>query len=718
MKCQAFFVTTPTADTVGTSLILHFDNQRYLVGNVHEGVQRAAIQRGVRLAKVTDILLAGKVEWKNTGGIMGMVLTLADVRETSASDKWENKTKSEEASPSEQEKPKLTIHGGENIMYTLATGRRFIFRKGLPIEVNEFTDTRVLPQAGKPTWSDKNIQVWAMPVEPQSIDENLVDMDLEEDRTQSNAMPSNTSSSLPQPVVSNGEQSEDKGKVNAQKLQSVISDMFDSNWRMDALFEARLSQVNLPASIFVRDEETKQIEPYKGPLPGSGDDFEDIAVLVRRPWPGALVHELPDTSPSSASMSYIIKNHPQRGKFDVKKAKALNVELGPDCTALIQGNSVLSKDGKEVFPEQVMGKGKPGGGFVFVDIPSLDYVPGLISRFEWQNAAIMEGVEVVIWNLGTGVAYDERLQAFISEHPHLKHVISSPDHCSNYLSMDSSSLVTIRHSQIDPARFDIPIHNNVAQDLPTGLSHCFLACRGMSIQLEPQVKVDPSVAVLPLNTADVLANTSQDVLKLARLAKEEISSTEVQDELSQQDLPSPEAEIVTLGTGSALPSKYRNVSSTLLRVPGSGSYLLDCGENTLGQLSRVYSQSELLDMLRDLKLIWISHMHGDHHLGLTAVIKAWHKAVYGEGVPHYASLEKPSTRSQSPAKHFTEQQRLFIASEPDMIHWLREYALVEDYGIDKLVLLEVTAVPRGRSDGTQLSWNGTPVGFTAYSSRV
>lgn len=40
--------------------------------------------------------------------------------------------------------------------------------------------------------------------------------------------------------------------------------------------------------------------------------------------------------------------------------------------------------------------------------------------------------------------------------------------------------------------------------------------------------------------------------------------------------------------------------------------LLDCGEGTYGQLYRHYG-SELTDILRQLKCIFISHMHADHH---------------------------------------------------------------------------------------------------------
>ena len=81
-------------------------------------------------------------------------------------------------------------------------------------------------------------------------------------------------------------------------------------------------------------------------------------------------------------------------------------------------------------------------------------------------------------------------------------------------------------------------------------------------------------------------------------------------------------EIITLGTGSAVPSKYRNVSSTLLVVPNVGNILLDCGEGTLGQLRRLWQESEprITNIYASLRLIFISHMHADHHLGLQQLL--------------------------------------------------------------------------------------------------
>lgn len=44
------------------------------------------------------------------------------------------------------------------------------------------------------------------------------------------------------------------------------------------------------------------------------------------------------------------------------------------------------------------------------------------------------------------------------------------------------------------------------------------------------------------------------------------------------------------------------------------SIILDCGENSCGQLYRLYGPEESEKRLMKLKAIFISHLHADHHL--------------------------------------------------------------------------------------------------------
>jgi ribonuclease BN (tRNA processing enzyme) len=84
--------------------------------------------------------------------------------------------------------------------------------------------------------------------------------------------------------------------------------------------------------------------------------------------------------------------------------------------------------------------------------------------------------------------------------------------------------------------------------------------------------------------------------------------------------PVPDHVIVTLGTGAAMPGKYRNVSSTLFIHPKI-SGLFDCGEASFGQLIRKFGHENALKIIEQLDFIAISHLHSDHHLGLLQILE-------------------------------------------------------------------------------------------------
>ena len=745
MRCDVRIFTTPTADTPGTCLMLHFDDKRYLIGNIHEGTQRACIERNIKLTRISDIFLTGKTEWKNTGGLIGMIFTLADTTTNAAkggplNDRTiENKQRDESSDKQftsgengddqvKADRPTLNIHGGPNLMHTLAAGRRFIFRKGMPVNVDEM-DGKGAMDLSKPTWMDKNVKVWAMSISPSRSTGGSSPRATSPRKRSFNEFEDGESSvleSLEDRLEEHQESPAERRDREQQIRKAVVSEMFDSDWRLDALLETWLEEVKMPAVIFVRDPETRKIVKYTGPVPGESKELPHIKVLVRKPWPGALIEHLPPTTPSQTAMSYFVRYHPQRGKFKPVAAKNLNVEMGPAWAKLASGESVLSKDGKLVTPDMVLGEGKDGGGIAVVELPSRDYVQNLIERPEWKAPEVMTGIGAVIWILGAGVGQDESLQKFMSDSSHLKHIVSSQDYCPNYLSMHSSASAAIRLHQLDPMRYPIPLHDNVTLPqpgqpaLPEGQTgNTIKAQPGQMIVLEPFFGIQTSNVVPPLNTAMVLYETPAPVLALAQTAKDELSSDVVREQMAKQDLPSQDAEIITLGTGSALPSKYRNVSATLLRVPGYGSYLLDCGENTLGQLKRVFPPEELAEVLRDLKLIWISHLHADHHLGTTSVIKAWYQEVYGEQIAN-GTISKKSLTDELlyPSKTLEQEKRLFVASEDSMLQWLREYSSVEDFGFDKIVPLCVQGAKPGFPENTIMRWNGRVVGFKTYEPNM
>ena len=93
-----------------------------------------------------------------------------------------------------------------------------------------------------------------------------------------------------------------------------------------------------------------------------------------------------------------------------------------------------------------------------------------------------------------------------------------------------------------------------------------------------------------------------------------------------------EAEVVFLGTASALPGKYRNVSGIHLSWKnGEEGILMDAGEGTLGQMYRVFG-TKFEETILSLRAVFITHMHADHHLGTNRVIQYRHELIQKRGL--------------------------------------------------------------------------------------
>ncbi len=115
-------------------------------------------------------------------------------------------------------------------------------------------------------------------------------------------------------------------------------------------------------------------------------------------------------------------------------------------------------------------------------------------------------------------------------------------------------------------------------------------------------------------------------------------------------------EIVTLGTGSAVPTRFRNLSSTAVIRKGE-IYIFDCGEGAQIQLRKAGLRPGRI------KKILISHFHGDHIFGLPGLLTSLQMAectqeitIYGpQGVRQYVEFhQKFSGFTLSFPLHFVE----------------------------------------------------------------
>lgn len=76
-------------------------------------------------------------------------------------------------------------------------------------------------------------------------------------------------------------------------------------------------------------------------------------------------------------------------------------------------------------------------------------------------------------------------------------------------------------------------------------------------------------------------------------------------------------EVTILGSSSATPIFNRNPTSQALNI-NERLYLIDCGEGTQQQMLRFDIKASRIDY------IFISHLHGDHYLGLVGLLSSLH----------------------------------------------------------------------------------------------
>ena len=130
-------------------------------------------------------------------------------------------------------------------------------------------------------------------------------------------------------------------------------------------------------------------------------------------------------------------------------------------------------------------------------------------------------------------------------------------------------------------------------------------------------------------------------------------------------------EILFTGTGSAVPCKHRNVSGIHVRMDNGNAILLDVGEGTVGQLLRAHQSQNhrrngeeyLVHVLKNIKAVWISHPHADHHLGIIRLLEERQRLV-------------------------NDHDPLVLIAPPNILAFLREYEVVVPQIRDSYIFLD------------------------------
>ncbi|XP_049717038.1 zinc phosphodiesterase ELAC protein 2-like [Elephas maximus indicus] len=354
----------------------------------------------------------------------------------------------------------------------------------------------------------------------------------------------------------------------------------------------------------------------------------------------------------SLVVAFVCKLHMKKGKFLVLKAKELGLPVGtaaiaPIITAVKDGKSVTF-EGREILPEEICTPPDPGLAFVVVECPDEGFIQPICENaaFQRYQGKADAPVALVVHLAPESVLLDSRYQQWMERFgPDTQHLILN-ENCTSVHNLRSHKIQTqlnLIHPSIFPPLADLRHQGEgTAFRVPAMRAECLL-----KYQLRPRREWQRD-AVLTCNPDEFIA----EALELPNFQESvQESRKSVQDGPTPAEKSSQYPEIVFLGTGSAIPMKIRNVSSTLVNISSDRSLLLDCGEGTLGQLCRHYGD-EVDRVLGTLAAVFVSHLHADHHTGLLNILLQRERAL--------ASLGKPL-------------HPLLVVAPTQLMAWLQQY---------------------------------------------
>ncbi|XP_051036339.1 zinc phosphodiesterase ELAC protein 2 isoform X1 [Phodopus roborovskii] len=336
----------------------------------------------------------------------------------------------------------------------------------------------------------------------------------------------------------------------------------------------------------------------------------------------------------SLVVAFICKLHMRKGNFLVLKAKELGLPVGtaaiaPIIAAVKNGESI-THEGREITPEELCTPPDPGLAFIVIECPDEGFIQPICENdnFKRYQGEADAPVALVVHIAPDSVLTDTRYQQWMERFgPDTQHLILN-ETCSSVHNLRSHKIQTqlnLIHPDIFPllTSFYNKVEEGSALNMPIVRGECLL-----KYQLRPKREWQRDTT-LTYNTDEFIA----EALELPNFQES------VQEyKKSVQESPAPEEkrsqypEIVFLGTGSAIPMKIRNVSSTLINLSSDKSVLLDCGEGTFGQLCRHYGQ-QIDRVLCNLTAVFVSHLHADHHTGLLNILLQREHALESLGKP-------------------------------------------------------------------------------------
>lgn len=619
----------------GSHSLYYFLDQYRMLFNVSEGVQRLACQYRLKVSpnRLSAIILT-RLDWECFGGLPGLILTMGDTARL---------LNDEVCRP-------LRIIGPRGLAHAIAAMRPFLHRRDFAVDVTEVCtgDDSSSCDDGISHWRDEqaDIDVWFLQLHSKK----------EKSHSSTTAYRSSTDTST---TAARSSTSTDTTAAADLNVANVDCREESPNHFLMKMFQSEYSVK------FSQTEREERCQEYAGRLSRelTCDGHRSLAVLLQGPT--------------------------QPGKFDRAAALAKGIKPGPLFGRLASGESVTLASGEVVHPSACVGPRRPSPAVLILDLPTWELAQEAFRNVE-SLAALMSraqapGVQSVMHLLGAEVLMSQQQQQQPQQQDERRRAYL--DFCQQLSQLQQKEGAGTPKHLFTAPNYSILMTSSVGlqRTLGTALSSPFFP----SGQQAPHFLSADSVsgddfAAIVAKPLDRIHLSPEGGFEHERVIdwdayEETLAAAEGEDTAAHFD--KDEIYVSTLGTGSAIPGKYRNVSSTLIENnPNNEAIFLDCGEMSLGQVYRLFGSAKAPQILANTSAILISHKHGDHHLGALSLIKAIGKC--------------------------KREGRLLLVAPRRFHVWLEEFAQVSDFGFDGIDFLPADLI---LEEPVEVSGTGTQI---------
>ncbi|KAK9234120.1 beta-lactamase-like protein [Lipomyces kononenkoae] len=645
----------PTTDLPGTLLQCDFAGNRFLFGRLAEGTQRALLSRGSKLSRVRQIFLTGQTSFVDQmGGLPGLVLSAAD-----------------------QGLPQLAIYGDKNIAWAIATLRHAVFRDTINLTVGHAAQDIV------------NDYMTVVPVA------------LGDGQTTVAAPPPSDTIALNDYIA---------GVIGAMFPRAKPTDTTNNNNNNNSFDEIAYAAKRFPKDQLIR---APDLARTNGPPPAISYIIQPHS--VRGKFNGKKADEL--GIPKDSTRNAIINGKP----YTLANGTVITTDMLLDPDQDIKRIIYLDIPTLTHFNQA-----KHKNWLAHVPSPAQHKNDGMrtnVDSFEPSNAASPPSASVVIHQLGPDVhPFSPEYIEFMNQFgPECEHIIGHPDYIPDSISHPRSAQLNTALRLVSPENFNQLYTAPAKRQIPDK----YLALADQQ-QQQQQLRAIPLITGIEYRVkgsavestasefaqhagmADMQQELLADIMDRAPDLAERIKisqdkyykrqlrrgiSSDVSSSGSDSDSETTTTDkkafgnvsIIAVGTGSAVPAVYRNVIGTIVQLPFyeppnykrtfwknvpfmTKSILFDCGESTLGNLARMFGP-EVDNKLREIKVAFISHMHGDHHFGLLSLVKARQQAFTSYRIQRLKNRANADADTAMPPDDST----LYLIGPQMAVGWLEEW---------------------------------------------